>query len=95
MFEFKIINRFLSYIKLKSRLFLFVVLEAVIYNVANSIGDGGHGLLGFRGGDQQACLRDEGVGLNLRQACDTTCDKLTTPITTRSEAIGLKSCRMD
>ena len=34
--------------------------------------------VGFRGGDQQARLQDEGGGLNLRQACDKTCDKLTT-----------------
>ena len=39
---------------------------------------GGHGAVGFRGGDQQAGLQDEGGGLNLRQACD----KLTTRLAT-------------
>ena len=29
--------------------------------------------VGFRGGDQQARLQDEGGGLNLRQAHDSTC----------------------
>ena len=52
------------------------------FSPAGPEGNGGYGAIGFRGGDQQAGLPDEGAWLNLRLSYDTTCDKLTTRLVT-------------